>query len=179
MKTTEAEVLNFGSLKESRWDHMSMQSNMAYKYDLNKYRKLTSSETEEVKRETIVINKKKAEKTSTLKIAILAFAAAFLLFFVIYGKVQVSDMYAKINEQKALLISEENENKRLKAEVEANNSLKKVEEYAESIGLQKIDPAQFWFVELESNEVVEINNNKDNIFIKIKKVFSSFFEYFE
>lgn len=179
MKITEAAAQSFGSLKEYRWDHMSMQSNMAYKYDLNKYRKLTSSENEEVKREKIVINKTKAEKTSTIKIGILAFAAAILLFFVIYGKVQVSDMYSKINDQKTILTNEENENKRLKAEIEANNSLKKVDEYAESIGLQKIDPSQFWYVELDNDDVVEINENKDNIFIKIKKLFSSAFEYFE
>ena len=107
------------------------------------------------KRENITIKRKNINRGSIIKIILLAVAALVLLFCVVYGKVQVSDMYNRINIQKAELSAAESENARLKAKVESHTSLKNIEEYAENIGLQKLDKAQIWYVDIQSEEARE------------------------
>ncbi len=153
--------------------------NMAYKYDLNKYRNLStdSDEYEEAKRE-ITIKRKNIDKGSTIKIVLLAIVAMILLFCVIYGKVQISDMYSQINNQKSYLSSEQSENARLKAELESYTSLKNIENYAEKVlGLEKLDKAQIMYVDIQNDDVVFIPENDDNVFVKIKNFFNSIIEY--
>lgn len=151
--------------------------NAAYNYDLNKYRRLSAEETAEPKRKNITINRKNMDKASTIKIILLATVALLLLFCVVYGKVQVSDMYSQINVKKTELASAESENARLKAEIESYTSLKNIEEYAEDIGLKKLDKAQIWYIDIQSEDVVEIPDAKENIFVKIKKYIDSAKEY--
>lgn len=150
---------------------------LAYKYDLNKYRNLSAEESTEPKRDTITIKRKNMDKGSTVKIILLAAAALILLFCVVYGKVQISDMYNKINTQKAALSAMESENARLKAEIESYTSLKNIEEYAENLGLKKLDKAQIWYVDIQSDDVVEIPETPENFFVKLKKSIDSAIEY--
>ena len=151
--------------------------NTAYKYDLNKYRNLSSDEYDEPNRENLIVNKKNIDKSSLFKIILLAVIAMVLLFCVIYGKVQISDMYSKVNEQKAELLTEKSENTRLKAELESYTSLRNIEDFAEELGLEKIDKAQIRYIEIQNEDVVEIPENNDNLFIKLKKLFNRISEY--
>ena len=153
--------------------------NAAYNYDLNKYRHLSAEETAEPKRKNITINRKNMDKASTIKIIFLATVALLLLFCVVYGKVQISDMYNKINAQKAELTVAESENARLKAKIESDTSLKNIEEYAENIGLKKLDKAQIWYVDIQNDDVVKIPKKEENYFLHIKKAILSFFDKFE
>ncbi len=165
-----------------------MSINAAYKYDpvkndrsqydLNKYRNLDVKVNEETRGEVINIQRKNADKTSTLKIALGAVLAMVLLFCVIYSKVQVSDMYNKINSQKSELANLENESARLNVSIESYASLENIESHAEDVGLKKIDKAQIWYIDLGEDDVVRISEVDENIFVKIKKMFSSFSEYF-
>ncbi|MBE6842484.1 MAG: hypothetical protein E7510_06590 [Ruminococcus sp.] len=157
--------------------------NMAYKYDpnkynLNKYRNLDikTQEPEEVNRQKITIQSKNADKNSSLKIVVGAVIVMVMLFCVIYGKVQVSDMYNQINEQKAVLENLENENARLKVSIESYASLENIESHAERIGLKKIDKAQIWYIDLSDGDDIRISQTDDNIFVRIRKVFSSLSE---
>lgn len=151
--------------------------NTAYKYDLNKYRNLSSDEFEEPKRENIIVNKKNIDKSSLFKIILLAVIAMILLFCVIYGKVQISDMYSQVNEQKAKLSTEKSENTRLTAELESYTSLKNIEDFADELGLEKIDKAQIRYIDIQNEDDVEIPKNDDNLFIKLKKLFNRISEY--
>lgn len=160
-----------------------MSMNMAYKYDpnkynLNKYRNLDikTQEPEEINRQKITIQSKNADKNSSLKIVIGAVVVMVMLFCVIYGKVQVSDMYNQINEQKAVLENLENENARLKVSIESYASLENIESHAERIGLKKIDKAQIWYIDLSDGDDIRISQTDDNIFVRIRKVFSSLSE---
>jgi len=160
-----------------------MSMNMAYKYDpnkynLNKYRNLDikTQEPEEVNRQKITIQSKNADKNSSLKIVVGAVIVMVMLFCVIYGKVQVSDMYNQINEQKAVLENLENENARLKVSIESYASLENIESHAERIGLKKIDKAQIWYIDLSDGDDIRISQTDDNIFVRIRKVFSSLSE---
>lgn len=161
--------------------------NIAYdnenNYDLDKYRHLNgdnrSSENNEKDHEYITIKRKNADRGNTIKIVLSALAALVLLFCVVYGKVQISDMYNKINAQKAELTVAESENARLKAKIESDTSLKNIEEYAENIGLKKLDKAQIWYVDIQNDDVVKIPEKEENYFLHIKKAILSFFDKFE
>ncbi|MDO5560152.1 MAG: hypothetical protein Q4F95_11205 [Oscillospiraceae bacterium] len=156
---------------------MYRADNMAYKYDLNKYRNLTTAESEEVKRD-IIIKKKASDKGSSIKIVAMAFVALVLLFCVIYGKVQINKVYSDINSQKAELASEQSENARLRAERESYTSRKKIEDYAENVlGLEKLDKSQIMYINVQSDDVVIIPENEDNIFVKIKDTFNEIIDY--
>ncbi|WP_049962809.1 hypothetical protein [Ruminococcus sp. HUN007] len=159
--------------------------NLAYdnenNYDLNKYRNLSNDDAAaEIKtQEQIIIQQKKIERSNTLKIIVLAFAALALLFSVVYGKVQVSDIYTQINAKKTELSVAESENARLKAELESYTSLRNIEEYAEEIGLKKLDKAQIWYVDIQQDDVVKIPEKDDNFFVKVKKALVKFAYRFE
>ena len=159
--------------------------NLAYdnenNYDLNKYRNLSNSaeETELKNQEQIIIQQKKLERNNTVMIIITALAALVILFCVVYGKVQVSDIYSQINAQKSELNVAESENARLKAELESYTSLRNIEEYAEEIGLKKLDKAQIWYVDIQQEDVVKIPEKDDNFFVKIKRSVRNFFYKFE
>ena len=88
-------------------------------------------------------------------------------------------MYNKINAQKAELTVAESENARLKAKIESDTSLKNIEEYAENIGLKKLDKAQIWYVDIQNDDVVKIPEKEENYFLHIKKAILSFFDKFE
>lgn len=151
--------------------------NLAYKYDLNKYRNLTVEEHNESKRDNITIKHKNVDKISTIKIIFIAIVVFFILGSVIYSKVQLSAVYSEINSQKVELASLESENARLKAEIEAHTSLKNIEEYAESIGLEKLNKAQIWYIDIRNEDVVIIPEESANTFVRIKKFFDSVLEY--
>lgn len=159
--------------------------NLAYdnenNYDLNKYRNLSNSaeETELKNQEQIIIQQKKLERNNTVMIIITALAALVILFCVVYGKVQVSDIYSQINAQKSELNVAESENARLKAELESYTSLRNIEEYAEEIGLKKLDKAQIWYVDIQQDDVVKIPEKDENFFVKIKRSVKKFFYRFE
>ena len=159
--------------------------NLAYdnenNYDLNKYRNLSNSaeETEIKNQEQIIIQQKKLERNNTVMIIITALAALVILFCVVYGKVQVSDIYSQINAQKSELNVAESENARLKAELESYTSLRNIEEYAEEIGLKKLDKAQIWYVDIQQDDVVKIPEKDENFFVKIKRSVKKFFYRFE
>lgn len=162
------------------------RTNAAYddsKYDLDKYRHLSidgaGNENITKSHEYITIKRRNAERGNTVKIIVLAFAALVLLFCVVYGKVQISDMYSKINSQKSELAVMESENARLKAEIEAYTSLRNIEEYAEDIGLKKLDKAQIWYVDIQNDDVVKIPETEDDFIIQIKKKFMAFLDNFE
>lgn len=159
--------------------------NLAYdsdnRYDLNKYRHLSNEDAadEGIKsRESITIKRKNVDRGNTIKMIFLAVLALALLFFVVYGKVQISDMYNKINAQKTELSVQESENARLKAEIEAYTSLRNIEEYAENIGLKKLDKAQIWYVDIQTDDVVKIPEEEENPFVHIKKMIMTFLDRF-
>ena len=159
-------------------DNLAYQRENENDYNFNKYRNLPNDAENEPRRETLISAKKNIDKTSALKIILLALVAAVLLFCVIYGKVQISDMYSQINNCKAELSTEKSENARLKAELESYTSLRNIEDYAEEIGLEKIDKAQIRYIDIQNSDVVEIPESEDNFFIRFKKFFNRIVERF-
>ena len=58
-------------------------------------------------------------------------------------------------------------------------SLRNIEEYAEEIGLKKLDKAQIWYVDIQQEDIVKIPEKDENFFVKIKRSVKKFFYKFE
>ena len=96
----------------------------------------------------------------------------------ITSKADIAAVHAAIVEQEAVVQSLQQENVSMATRLEQKSSQKVVEDYAENVlGMQKLDNAQVEYVSLESGNKVEISEESDNIFTKIKNCFNSFVEY--
>lgn len=153
------------------------QSNLAYEYDLSRFEEpVAAKETKPV------IRVRKAANTAAaaggVKFAGLIIASGMLLCCGLYGKVEASkiqsDITAKTKEVDLLY----SENVRMKAEIDGRASLKNVEDYVNNVlGLQKLDASQKEYVELQTENVVEMAETSDNIFVIIKNKFNQLVEY--
>ena len=160
--------------------NLAYDSDSENNYDLNKYRNLGTVETpQEIIEKNQNLKQKNIDRMATVRIIALALFALAILFSVVYGKVQVSDIYSQINAQKSELNVAESENARLKAELESYTSLRNIEEYAEEIGLKKLDKAQIWYVDIQQEDVVKIPEKNENFFVKIRSAVRKFFYKFE
>ena len=139
----------------------------------------TPVKTPETIRASNITMKKSPEKRGS---AIKVFFAALLVFALIttllYGNVETSRMYRQIADQNSVLEIAQSENVRLKSELESKMSLKNVEEYAEKVlGLQKLDSSQIRYVKTQTDDIIEIPEEDENLFTKIKNKFEGFVEY--
>lgn len=147
-------------------------------YDLSKYEnavpKLTSDEKTKIK-----VRKAKPEAAgSAPKIIVLALAAGLLLGLVIYGKVENAAIHSEISAETKYVDILRSENVRMQTEIESKSALKSVEEYAVNVlGMQKLDKSQIEYLSLENGNVVDIPDNSDNLFVRIKHAFEDFVEY--
>ena len=72
----------------------------------------------------------------------------------------------------------ESENVRMQSELEEKTALKSVESYAENVlGMQKLDKSQIEYVSISNGNIVDIPENNDNIFVRLKNSFDDFVEY--
>ena len=126
----------------------------------------------------IAMKKITPKKGSAPKIFLGAACALFLLCCVIYGKVETSVMYSEVAEANKRLEQLQSDKSRMQVEIEAEMTLKNVEDYAENVlGLEKLDKSQIEYIQIQTDDVVEIPEEEENIFIKIKNSFNEFVEY--
>ncbi|WP_302367872.1 hypothetical protein [Ruminococcus champanellensis] len=108
-------------------------------------------------------------------------AAAFamgLLGAVIYGRVQTNEIYGEIARETKEYEIVQSENVRMHSDLEAKVAIKSVEEYAEQeLGLQQLDQSQIEYIQLQTDDSVEIPDEEKNLFVRIKDKFESFMEY--
>ena len=72
----------------------------------------------------------------------------------------------------------QSENVRMHSDLEAKVAIKSVEEYAEQeLGLQQLDQSQIEYIQLQTDDSVEIPDEEKNLFVRIKDKFESFMEY--
>ena len=147
-------------------------------YDLSKYEnaapKLTDSE-----KSKIVVRKAKPKPTASApKILITAVMAVLVLSLVVYPKVQQATVMSDINKLNDQVMILESENVRMQTAIESKSALKAVEDYAvDVLGMQKLDKSQIEYLSLENGNVVDIPDNSDNLFVRIKHAFEDFVEY--
>ena len=147
------------------------KNNLAY--DLEKFEEVAPEKTPKIR------VKRKSENTgSAPKLIITALAAGLLLGTLIYGKVEHTAIHSEIAAQTQYVDMLASENVRMQSELEEKTALKSVESYAENIlGMQKLDKSQIEYVSISNGNIVDIPENDDNIFVRLKNSFNDFVEY--
>ncbi len=126
----------------------------------------------------IIMKRTFAKKGSAPKTFLAGLSALLLLSCVIYGNVQTTEIYNQISMASKEYDVAQNENARMQSELESKMAIKNVEEYAEQVlGLQKLDQSQIEYIQIQTNDVVEIPEEEKNLFVRIRDKFMSFVEY--
>ena len=143
-------------------------------YNLEKF-----EETAPEKAPKIRVRRQRAENTgSAPKLIVTALAAGVLLLALIYGKVENTAIHSEIAAQTQYVNMLESENVRMQSELEEKTALKSVESYAENVlGMQKLDKSQIEYVSISNGNIVDIPENNDNIFVRLKNSFDDFVVY--
>lgn len=150
---------------------MSKQTNLAY--DLSRYEYQTPRQKEVIKAKKII-----KPTVSLPKILGLVLFSGVLLCSVLNCKVETARLQSDISKQQETVDILNSENVRMQTEIEGNTSLAKVEDYAENVlGLKKLDKSQIEYVEINTDNDIEIPKTKENIFVVIKNKFYSILEY--
>lgn len=149
-------------------------SNNNLAYDLTKYEDVAPDKAPKIR-----IHRRKAENTGSVpKMVALVAAAGLLMGGVIYSKVENAAVHAHITDQTKYVDMLASENARMHSELEEKTALKSVETYAETmLGMQKLDKSQIEYVSVSNGSIIDIPENEENIFVKLKNSLSDFLEY--
>ena len=147
------------------------KNNLAY--NLEKFEESPSE-----KATKIHVRRKTENAGSAPKLIVSALAAGLLLGALIYSKVENTAIHSEIAAQAQYVDMLASENVRMQSELEEKTALKSVESYAEDIlGMQKLDKSQIEYVNISNGNIVDIPENDDNIFVRLKNSFNDFVEY--
>ncbi len=150
-------------------------------YEADAGRAYPGRETQPEPDETPQISMKNTETKSgaVLSIVLVSVLAVILLGLVIYSLDRRSTMYSEVAALNNELTLAQAENVRLQSELEGKISAKNVEDYAENVlGMQKIDSSQIKYIEIQTDDVVNIPEQDEGILDKIGNFFDSCVEYF-
>lgn len=127
----------------------------------------------------IYMEKETGRKPFDMKIllyVVVAMAFITAVVFCHFQQLQVRMDYMEKQTEYELLQSE---NIRLQSVIAGKTSNKNVQEYAESVlGMQKINPSQIEYVQIQTEDVVKIPEEEDNFFVRVRTWFRSLVEYF-
>lgn len=127
----------------------------------------------------IEMRQTEARSGSVLTIILLSVLAAVLLGSVIYSLDRRNTVYNKMSSMNSALSLAEAENVRLQAELESRMTAKNVEDYAENVlGMTKIDSSQIEYIKIQTDDVVNIPQQKEGLLSKIEGLFDDIVEYF-
>jgi len=164
-----------------------MAENTVRYYNDESYDDADSDETTEVngalrsdseQKPEIEMRKNEARSGSILTILFISLLAAALLGSVIYSLDKRNTMYNKVSALNEKLDSAEAENVRLQSELDSKMSAKNIEEYAQSLGMVKLNSSQIFYVKTQTGDVVTIPEQEKGLIAKIKSLFDKCVEYF-
>ncbi len=113
-----------------------------------------------------------------LKLIVGVFICFFLLGAVIYSNVQQLQINNEITAKQKEYTDLQSENVRMQSEIAGQTSNKNVQEYAEQVlGMRTIDSSQIEYVQIQTSDVVEIPEEEQNVFVKIKLWFDNLVAY--
>ena len=157
---------------------MATGINLAYDYD--RYSRTDDRENEYAEK---IRNKRSANKrrknAANIRIMAAALLVLSLLSGMIYGKAELSRLYAENTSLRSELSVLNNETLSLESELAQQTGLTKVEEYAETkLGLQKLDKSQIEYVEVEEQTTAQmVTPEETNIFIRISDWWDGVLKY--
>lgn len=118
------------------------------------------------------------KRISIFKVIGLVFLGFSLLGAVILSNVQQLQISNQITDKKQEYMNLQSENVRMQSELAGKTSNKNIQEYAENVlGMRTIDASQIEYVEIQTNDVVEIPDAEQNVFVKMKTWFNNLVEY--
>ena len=146
-------------------------------YDISRYETI-----ETVRREAPAIRSQRAAKPSltpiTLVSVTMVVGIGIMLTMFVSSKADIAAVHADIVAAKEEVQELQQENNRMKTELEQKSSQKAVEAYAEDIlGMQKLDKSQIEYVTLEGGNMVEITEKDESLAAKLKSFFNGILEY--
>ncbi len=124
------------------------------------------------------MSRNEARSGSILAILFVSLLAAALLGSVIYSLDKRNTMYNKVSAMNEKLDSAEAENVRLQSELDSKMSAKNIEEYAQSLGMVKLNSSQIFYIKTQTGDVVTIPEQEKGLIAKIKSLFDKCVEYF-
>ena len=117
-------------------------------------------------------------KASAVKLILGVFFCFALLAAVIYSNVQQLQISNQITEKQQELTDLQSENVRMRSEIAGRTSNKNIQTYAEEVlGMRTIDQSQIEYVQIQTDDVVNIPEEEQNVFVRVKIWFDSFVEY--
>lgn len=121
---------------------------------------------------------KPEKKLSVVKVILCAVACFALLAAVILSNVQQLQLTSEITAKQKEYTDLQSENVRMQTELAGKTSNKNVQEYAENVlGMHALNPSQVEYIQIQTDDVVEIPEEEQNIFVRIKNAFDSFTAY--
>lgn len=130
------------------------------------------------RKKSISVKNNRNQKGAAVKGFLLAMSAMLLLCCFIYAKVQENEVYNSISSTKKEIELLTSENVRMQSELEAKMSMKNVEDYAENtLGLTKLDQSQIVYMEVQSDNVIEVAPEKRSFFVTVRDKLDDLLEY--
>ncbi|MBR1529898.1 MAG: hypothetical protein IJ642_11455 [Oscillospiraceae bacterium] len=121
---------------------------------------------------------KKVPAVTAVKIILGAVVCFALLAAVILSNVQQLQISNEIAAKQKLYNDMQSENVRMQTELAGKASNKNVQEYAENIlGMHVLNPSQVEYIQIQTDDVVELPEEEQNLFVKIKNAFDRFTAY--
>jgi len=121
-----------------------------------------------------------SKRGQAAKVFIIGALALLLFSVVINSYVQLNKAYLDISEAQTQLSKLRSENVRMQTELEGKASISNIKEYAENyLGMQQLDKSQIEYIEIQTEDSVEVVEEDQNIFIRIKNWFEDFVAYLQ
>ena len=121
---------------------------------------------------------KPEKKLSVVKVILCAVVCFALLAAVILSNVQQLQLTSEITAKQKEYTDLQSENVRMQSEIAGRTSNKNVQEYSEEVlGMRTIDSSQIEYVQIQTSDVVEIPEEEQNVFVKIKIQFDNLVAY--
>lgn len=131
------------------------------------------------KKPNINMSNTETKSGSVFSIIVVSALAVVMFGAVIYSFDRRNTMYNKVSALNNELNIAEAENVRLQSELDSKMSAKNVEDYAENVlGMQKIDSSQIQYIEIQTDDVVNIPQQDESLLAKLKRLFDACVEYF-
>ncbi len=119
-----------------------------------------------------------SKRGAAAKVFMVGVLALALFSIVINSYVQLNEVYSEITTANTELSELRTENVQMQTELEGKASISNIKEYAENyLGLQQLDKSQIQYVEIQTEDEVEIVAESQNIFVKIKLKFEDLVAY--
>ena len=146
-------------------------------------KKKTESRTERAKRHNrsntgSSVSHRYPNRITTSGAVTLGLLTGLLIGTIIYGRVQTNEIYTKISAKQAEYDDLVSKNVSMKSEMEGKMTVKNIEEYAEEeLGLMPLDQSQIVYLQLQTEDEVNITEPEDNLFVTVNDYLVSIWEY--